>query len=106
MKVQDEIEKILNTELQPDFLQVENESHAHNVPENSETHFKVTLVSPAFTGQRQVQRHQKIYQLLREQLAGPVHALALHTYAPDEWQESTEVPASPNCMGGKANEGG
>lgn len=104
MSVQTDIETILQSELQPQLLQVENESHGHNVPANSETHFKVTIVSPAFAGLRQVQRHQKVYQLLREQLQGPVHALALHTYAPDEWQGAAQVPASPNCMGGKAKE--
>jgi BolA protein len=104
--VQKSIENILSSELEPIHLRVENESHNHNVPANSETHFKITLVSPAFAGQRQVQRHQRVYQLLREQMAGPVHALALHTYAPNEWQESPEVPDSPNCMGGKGKEGG
>lgn len=104
MSVQNAIEDKLKSELQPIYLRVENESHNHNVPADSETHFKVTLVSPFFAGQRQVQRHQRVYQLLREHLAGPVHALALHTYAPEEWQESPDVPESPNCMGGKANE--
>lgn len=79
-------------------LQVENESHMHSVPENSETHFKVTLVSDDFVAKRQVARHQLVYAQLREELDGPVHALALHTYAGDEWQG--QAPESPNCMGG------
>lgn len=105
MSIQEGIESILRSELQPSHLQVENESRNHNVPPDSETHFKVVIVTPLFAGKRQVQRHQQIYQLLREELAGPVHALALHTYAPDEWQQATEVAASPDCMGGKAKEG-
>src|SRR5690606_9644226 len=104
MRIQDRIENILQAEPQPLHLQVENESHRHNVPPNSETHFKVVVVSPAFAGKRQVQRHQTIYGLLREELAGPVHALALHTYAPEEWQGADQVTPSPNCMGGGGRE--
>lgn len=102
--VQETIESRLREALQPAFLRVENESGNHNVPPDSETHFKVVVVSSEFSGKRQVQRHQQVYGLLRDELAGPVHALALHTYAPEEWQESPEVAASPDCMGGKARE--
>lgn len=84
----------------PLHLQVVNESHQHNVPPGSESHFKVTLVSEAFTAKRQVQRHQAVYAALAEQLQGPVHALALHTYSPDEWAQAHKVPDSPACLGG------
>lgn len=97
MAVQNSIEQKLSV-LNPAYLSVENESHQHSVPVNSETHFKVIMVSPEFTGMRAVKRHQTVYGLLREELDGPVHALALHLYTPDEWQG--ESPDSPNCMGG------
>jgi len=70
----------------------------HSVPANSETHFKVVVVSDSFVGKRQVQRHQQIYSALASELEGGVHALSIHTYAPEEWQD--KVPASPACMGG------
>jgi BolA protein len=104
MLVQRSIEEKLQN-LQPLLLKVENESHMHSVPANSETHFKVTLVTDAFTGLRLLQRHRKINQLLAEELAGPVHALALHTFAPDEWERKHGVvPDSPNCLGGSKQE--
>ena len=84
--------------LNPEHLVVENESHMHSVPENSETHFKLIVVSDQFAKMRQVKRHQTIYGLLQEELAGPVHALAIHSYTKEEWQG--EAPDSPNCMGG------
>ncbi|MBR9805010.1 BolA family transcriptional regulator [bacterium] len=52
------------------------------------------VVSEQFAGKRQVARHQMVYAVLADELAGPVHALALHTYAPDE---SMAVPDSPQC---------
>lgn len=101
MKVQQAIETKLADAFDASVLSVENESHMHSVPANSETHFKVTLVSPAFDGQMKVRRHQSVYKVLAEELAGPVHALALHLYTPDEWNESGQAsPDSPNCMGG------
>lgn len=93
------IAKLTET-FEPSHLEVHNESHQHNVPPGSESHFKVVLVCEAFNGKRQVQRHQSIYAALSEELAGPVHALALHTYSPDEWGETQAVPGSPACLGG------
>jgi len=47
-----------------------------------ETHFSVTIVSAAFAGLNRVARQRAIYQVLAEELAGPVHALALKAAAP------------------------
>ncbi len=98
MKIQQQIEFKLAQAFANAQIMVINESRNHSVPENSETHFKVTVVSDEFVGMRQVPRHQKIYQLLAEELAGPVHALALHTYTQAQWQGS--APDSPACLGG------
>ncbi|NWN92184.1 BolA/IbaG family iron-sulfur metabolism protein [Marinobacter adhaerens] len=103
MKMQSAIEAKLADAFDVSILHVENESHKHSVPPNSETHFKVTMVSSAFAGQMKVKRHQAIYKVLAEELemAGGVHALALHLYSPEEWEASGQVaPASPDCMGG------
>lgn len=106
MHVQQTIESKLRGELAPVHLEVINESHMHSVPPNSETHFKVVAVSPIFEGMRKVARHQKIYAVLKEELAGPVHALAQHTYTPDEWhQRQAQAPDSPECLGGSKHEG-
>ena len=97
MKVQ-EIERKLSEAFQPEFSEVINESNQHNVPPGSESHFKVTLVSDRWQGVRKVQRHQSVYAVLADELAGPVHALALHLFTPEEWASAT-VPASPECLG-------
>jgi BolA protein len=85
-------------ELNPQHIELLNESHMHAGPA-TDSHFKLVLVSEAFDGLRAVARHQKVYALLKDELAGPVHALALHLYTPEEWS-SANVPASPNCQGG------
>lgn len=84
-------------ELQPLELQVEDESHMHS--RGKESHFKVVLVSDAFAGVRQVQRHQKVYATLGD-LMQQFHALALHTFSSAEWQTEQATPDSPHCQGG------
>ena len=53
-----------------------------------------------------MQRHQRVYGALADQLAGPVHALALHTFTADEWAaRDGAVGASPDCRGGSRVDG-
>ena len=100
MTVQAEITSALESAFQPLVLTVQNESHRHSVPPDSETHFKVVLVTEQFAGERSVKRHQQVYGVLAGWLTGPIHALALHTYTPKEWAELLEAPDSPDCRGG------
>lgn len=103
--VQSVIIDTLNVAFVGAYIDVTNESHMHSVPAGSESHFKVVLVSDSFAGKRLVQRHQLIYGLLAEQLAGPVHALALHTYTSEEWAaKNGNAPTSPNCLGGSKHD--
>ena len=105
MSMQQQIEDQLAAQFAPHFLDVANESHQHNVPPNSETHLRVVLVSDVFDGKRKVARHQAVYAAVAEQLAGPVHALALHTYSKQEWEERQQrAPDSPECLGGSKTE--
>ncbi len=104
MNVQETIETRLREALHPGHLEVVNESHMHNVPPGAESHFKVTIVSGVFDGQPRVRRHQAVYRALKEQLAGPVHALAVHAYSSKEWQARGDAPESPRCMGGSGRE--
>ena len=105
MTIQKTIEQKLKQAFKSEHLAVENESHKHNVPANSETHFKVTMVSPAFEELGRVKRHQALYGILAEELSGPVHALALHLYTPAEWAETGQAtPESPNCLGGSKHD--
>ncbi len=100
MKLEQQIRHKLQGTFTPLVLDLINESHMHAVPADSETHFKLVLVSEQFAGQRRLARHRAINKCLAEELAGPVHALALHLYSPEEWAQRQQVPASPPCAGG------
>jgi len=96
------IEKKLLTAFSPLHLDVVNESHKHNVPVGSESHFKVIIVSQEFEDERLIKRHRAVNAILSEELAEKIHALALHTYTEKEWQDyyAKNTPLSPNCLGG------
>ena len=100
MDIQASIERKLNLEFRPSYQLIENESHLHGGG-TEESHFKLTVVSEDFAGLNRVTRHQSVYALLAEEMAGPVHALALHLYSPAEWAERADGrPDSPDCRGG------
>ena len=83
--------------LQPAHLEVLDESHMHS--RGLQTHFKAVVVSEQFAGLNSVKRHQKVYATLGD-LMSEFHALALHTYTPEEWATIDAAPASPTCAGG------
>lgn len=102
MSIQEKIHAALMAQFAPQHLEVHNESHQHSRGE--ESHFKVVLVSEQFAGLRLVQRQQRVYAALAE-LMPQFHALAQHTYTPEEWAARGIAPDSPTCMGGSKHDG-
>ncbi|MFB2684461.1 BolA family protein [Shewanella mangrovisoli] len=93
------IDQKLTESFSPTHLEVLNESHRHHVPPNSETHFKVVVVSDEFDGLRLLARHRLVNNCLAKELANGVHALSIHTFTQSEWAKDVEVPKTPNCRG-------
>jgi BolA protein len=105
MTMQSRIEQRLQETFAPLHLEVVNESHMHNVPDGSESHFKVTLVSDQFDGQMLIKRHRAVNQALSAEMDA-IHALALHTMTPEEWfAKGGQSPESPPCLGGSKHAG-
>jgi BolA family transcriptional regulator, general stress-responsive regulator len=72
----------------PSILEIADDSASHaghaGAREGGETHFRVKIVSAAFTGLSRVERQRKVYTVLKEELAACVHALQLDTRSPEE----------------------
>jgi BolA protein len=87
-RVDEAIRDKLTAAFQPERLEVIDDSARHaghaGAREGGESHFNVVIVSDAFKGKSAVQRQRAIYSALREELAGPVHALSLKAFAPGE----------------------
>ena len=64
MEREAKIRSLLEENFTIEHMVLENESHMHSVPKNSETHFKLVLVTPDFDGKRKVARHQQVYALV------------------------------------------
>ena len=88
MQVKAAIEKKLTVALAPARLSIVDESHRHaghaGARPEGETHFRVEIVAAGFGGLSRVQRQRLVYEILAEELKGPVHALALQTWTPEE----------------------
>ncbi len=99
--IEDQIRSKLSEGLSFQILDVTNESHQHSVPANSETHFRVLVVSSDFEALSRIVRHRRVHALLRDELSGGVHALALDAWTPAEWAAHDGKPSlSPRCLGG------
>ena len=88
MNTRDRISEKLNAAFSPVSLDVQDESHQHAGHAGSrpggETHYRVYIVSEAFKGKSRLERHRMVNTALAQELAGGVHALAIHASAPDE----------------------
>jgi BolA family transcriptional regulator, general stress-responsive regulator len=88
MRIEDLITRKLTEAFNPESLRVVDESHQHaghaGHRAGGETHFRVYIVAEAFRGKSRIERHRMINATLSGELAGGVHALAIHAAAPDE----------------------
>lgn len=88
MRTLDVITRKLTKTFAPESLRVEDESDQHKGHaghrQEGETHYRVYIVADAFQGKSRIDRHRLINSALAEELAGGVHALAIHAKAPGE----------------------
>lgn len=80
----------LNAAFAPARVEVRDDSrlhagHAGARPEG-ETHYGVTVVSPAFAGMNRLARSRAVHEVLSEEFAAGLHALALTLRTPEEAQ--------------------
>jgi BolA protein len=80
------LEEKIKTSLHPTHLEIADESSKHfSHSKTMDSHFDVTIVSTVFQGMPRVQRHRYMYELFSKELKGPIHALSLHLFTPEEY---------------------
>ena len=86
--IAERITRKLTEAFAPQDLKVIDESHQHQGHggwrEGGETHFRVNIVSEAFSGKSRLERHRLVNAALAQELADRVHALAIAAKAPGE----------------------
>ena len=88
MTVTERIETKLRAAFAPEQMDLTDESERHRGHsgwrEGGESHFRLRMVSTAFAGKGRVARQRAVNAVLAEELAGPLHALAMDLKAPGE----------------------
>lgn len=81
-----DIEACLRAALQPQSLQIDDDSHRHagHAGAREGRHFTVTICSSRFSGVGRVGRHRLVYDALASLMPQGIHALAIVARAPDE----------------------
>ena len=82
----------LATALSPLILEIEDESYKHAghdgakpwVERGQSTHFHIRIVSSSFTPLTRLERYRVVHNILKDELAGPIHALSLTLQTPEE----------------------
>ena len=81
------IRALLGEALQPQWLDVADDSHkhaGHAGARGGQGHFSVDIVSAAFAGKLPLARHRMVYAALGSMMQDDIHALAIRARAPDE----------------------
>ena len=102
MKIEAAIKEKIETQIDPVYFEIENESHKHHVPAGSESHFRLLIVADFFKDLSRVERARKIHELLKLELASGVHALSERMFTVDEWSklnDQQKLMISPQCLG-------
>ncbi len=85
----DKIEERLRDGFNPIAIEVKDESHLHaghaGARESGESHFRILVVSSVFEGLSRVARHRRVNALLADELREQIHALAMKTLTPEEY---------------------
>ncbi|XP_059156845.1 DNA-binding transcriptional regulator BolA-like isoform X2 [Physella acuta] len=98
--IESAIRKKLSEALNPQYLDVINESYMHNVPKGTESHFKVVIVSSAFENVKRIEKHKLVHKAIQEEIDNSIHALSIVAKTPQEWETSQDIGQSPACRGG------
>jgi BolA protein len=88
MTIKHQMEEKISAAFSPSRMEITDNSHQHaghaEAGDATETHFHVEIVSGFFSGKSRPMRHRMVYEVLAEELAGDVHALAISALTPDE----------------------
>jgi len=95
------IKKKIMEAFHPVQFKLENESLMHSGPE-TESHFKIFLVSDAFETLSRVERQRLVNECLKEVFEEGLHALSMRLKTPEEDKKKGPVKfTSPDCSSKK-----
>lgn len=88
MSVSDDLERRLRAGLDPEMIEIVDESERHRghagYREGGESHFRLTIRAAVLDGVGRVEKHRAIHSAIGPELMARIHALAIHVVAPDQ----------------------
>ena len=99
-----QIKQKLIEKFKPNYLDIINESFMHSVPKDSETHFKVIVISDNFKGFSLIEKHKSVQECLDWELKNGVHALSIVAKTTEQWNKNQNISKSPACLGGSKHD--
>ena len=94
--IESQIINTLSSSMNLSSFKIINESFMHNVPDGSESHFKILVVTDDFNNVPIMQRHKLIYKNLSD-LMDKIHALSIHAFTKEEFELNPVILDSPEC---------
>ncbi len=88
MERSEKIRRKLEEALEARHVEVLDESHlhvGHAGARDGGGHFRATIVSQRFSGLSKVAAQRLVYQVLAQEMKAEIHALAMTTLTPDQW---------------------
>ena len=94
--IENKIVYTLNQCMNISSLKIQNESFMHNVPDGSESHFKVVIVSNDFENLSLIKRHKLVHNHLKNMMKN-IHAISIHAFNEEEFKLNPIILDSPEC---------
>ena len=84
MSLRNKVADLLKTRLDASEIEVVDESAGHAGHSETGAHFFVHIVSPKFNGKTRIERHQMVYEALKDELRENVHALRIRALSTED----------------------
>ncbi|MDH5188014.1 MAG: BolA family transcriptional regulator [Rhodospirillaceae bacterium] len=88
MRIHNALKEKLTTAFAPTSLEIIDNSAKHaghsGAHPEGESHFKVIIVSNLFDGKSRVERQRMVFDVIKDEMSGHIHAMELKTMTPAE----------------------
>ena len=93
------IKTSIQNSMDPQHMEIVDESHMHAGRAGQESHFKLLVVSESFLGKSRVQRQRSVNELMKIEFDQGLHALSMRLLTPEEYARQTSKFETPDCAG-------
>lgn len=80
------------------YLKIYDDTNKHILKNNTKKHFRIIIVSEVFHNISLLNRHKKIYAIVRRYIPEKIYSLQINTYSVQEWISlSSNISKAISC---------